>query len=159
MPLNREAPGGEEALFLGDLHTLLQFSEYLHYFRGNGGASVAAALLASPNIEDALNYYSTPGVLFLASEDFAVEYDVASLLDELAQEYDCVYDGRYEYERPLYSGLYDLYTDCADVGSTIIELAVAPESGNLLAYLRIQMVGEADFAARDRILETFYVAE
>lgn len=119
---------------------------------------LAADIQASSNLEDFLNTYATPGIEFAASRAWASLYDQASLLDELERTYDCVYDGRYEYDDGLYSGLYDLYLDCGDVGSVIVELAAMPEDGSFIIFVQIQAVTDADLDALDRILDTFFVA-
>ncbi len=83
---------------------------------------------------------------------------MTSLLDELAGSYEaCTFDGRYPYDDGVYVGEYDLYVDCSDVNSVIIELAAVPSDGNYITYLVIQAVSEADLDAMDHILDTFYV--
>ena len=122
------------------------------------GAFLAADIQASSNLEDFLNTYATPGVEFAASSVWATLYDEASLLDVLQRSYDCVYDGRYEYDDGLYSGLYDLYVDCGDVGSVIIELVATPADRSFIIFVQVQAVTDADLDALDRILDTFFVA-
>jgi serine protease Do len=85
-------------------------------------------------------------------------YDQASLLDELERTYECIYDGRYDYDDGVYSGFYDLYLECGDVGSVIVELAAMPEDGSFIIFVQIQAVTDADLDALDRILDTFFVA-
>jgi serine protease Do len=119
---------------------------------------LAADIQASSNLEDFFNTYATPGIEFAASSVWATLYTEASLLDELQQSYDCVYDGRYEYDDGLYTGLYDLYVDCGDVGSVIIELVATPADRSFLIFVQIQAVTDADLDALDRILDTFFVA-
>jgi serine protease Do len=119
---------------------------------------LAADIQASSNLEDFLNTYATPGVEFAASSVWATLYDQASLLDELERSYDCVYDGRYEYDDGLYSGLYDLYLECGDIGSVIVELAAMPEDGSFIIFVQVQAVTDADLDALDQILNTFFVA-
>jgi serine protease Do len=119
---------------------------------------LAADIQASSNLEDFLNTYATPGIEFAASSYWATLYDQASLLDELESSYDCVYDGRYEYDDELYSGLYDLYLECGDVGSVIVELAAMPEDRSFIMFVQVQAVTDADLDALDRILNTFFVA-
>jgi serine protease Do len=126
---------------------------------GDDGEFLAWAIQASSNLGDFWSTYSTPGVAFYASDVLAQGYDEASLLDELAEEYDCEYDGRYDYDDGVYTGLYDLYFDCGDVGSVIVELSAAPEHRGFLTYLVIQAVSDADLDALDHILDTFYVME
>ncbi|HET6446857.1 MAG TPA: hypothetical protein VFI27_20000, partial [candidate division Zixibacteria bacterium] len=123
------------------------------------GNYLASSVQASSNLDDFWGTYSTPGVAFYASDILAQEYTTASLLDELAEEYSCTYDGRYEYDDGLYTGLYDLYVDCGDVNSVIIELAAEPAHQEFLMYLVIQAVNDADLEALQQILDTFLVIE
>ncbi len=123
------------------------------------GSYISTVIQASSNLDDFWSTYATPGVVFYASEIWAQEHSATSLLDALAEEYDCVYDGRYEYEDPLYTGFYDLYGECSDVGSVIIELSASPAHGEYLVYLLIQAVSDADLDAMGHVLDTFYVVE
>jgi serine protease Do len=119
---------------------------------------LAAAIEASSNLEDFWNTYSTPGVGFYSLDDPEGFYDAPTLLDELAGEYEaCTYDGRYDYDDGVYIGQYDLYIDCSDDNSVIIELAASPQEGGYMAYLVIQAISDADLEAMDHVLSTFYV--
>jgi serine protease Do len=128
-------------------------------FIDDNGEYVASVVQASSSLNDFWTTYSTPGVAFYASDVFAQEYDTAGLLDELAEEYECDYDGRYEYADDLYTGLYDLYINCGSTGSVIVELAAEPEHQGFLMYLVIQAVSDADIDALQHIMDTFYVLE
>ena len=123
------------------------------------GSYLASSVQASSNLDDFWGTYSTPGVAFSASDVLAQEYTTASLLDDLAEEYSCTYDGRYEYDDCLYTALYDLYVDCGDVKSVIIELAAEPAHQEFLLYLVIQAASDADIEALQQILDTFLVIE
>ncbi len=123
------------------------------------GSFLAAAIQASSSLDDFWTTYGTPGVAFYASEILAQDNDAASLLDALAEEYECTYDGRYDYDDGVYVGLYDLYVDCGNSGSAIVELAALPSHEEYIVYLVIQAVSDADFEALGHILDTFYVIE
>ncbi len=124
----------------------------------DAGEYLAAAIEAASNLEDFWSTYSTPGVGFYALDDPDGVYDAPSLLDELAGEYEaCTFDGRYDYDDGVYFGQYDLYIDCSDVNSVIIELAASPEEGGYITYLVIQAISDADLEAMDHVLSTFYV--
>jgi serine protease Do len=125
----------------------------------DNGDYLASSIEASSNLEDFWGTYSTPGVAFYASDVLAQSYDTAGLLDELAEDYSCDYDGRYEYEDGVYTGLYDLYVNCGDSESIIIELAAEPDHRGFLVYLVIQAVSDADIEALQQILDTFFVYE
>ncbi len=121
---------------------------------------VGSALSASPNYDDFLNTYDTPGVFFGASEVLAERFTVDSLLDRFKgnnDELDCTYEGRDSYEDALYTGFYDYYSDCGDIGSTIIDLVAEPEDQSFLMWLNIQVVDDADLDALDHILNSFQV--
>jgi serine protease Do len=130
----------------------------------NGGAwlrddqVIGAAISASSNLDDFWNTWSTAGVWFSASEEYALYYDAASFLDSL-EDYSgsCVYEGRFEYEDPAYTGLYDFYSDCGDVGSSFIYLAAFPPDNAFLIWVSIQVVTDADLDALDHILNSFFV--
>jgi serine protease Do len=125
----------------------------------DNGDYLASSIEASSNLEDFWGTYSTPGVAFYASDILAQTYDTAGLLDELAEDYSCDYDGRYDYDDGVYTGLYDLYVNCGDSESIIIELSAEPEHQGFLVYLVIQAVSDADIEALQQILDTFFVYE
>lgn len=119
---------------------------------------IGAAISAASNLEDFYDTYSTPGVFFGASRVLAQTHDEASLFDTLPDySQDCTYDGRFEYEDPLYTGLYDLYTDCSGVGSMLIDLVAVPDHRAFIIWVEIQVATEEDLDALDRILDTFEV--
>jgi serine protease Do len=125
----------------------------------DNGDYLASSIEASSNLEDFWGTYSTPGVAFYASDILAQTYDTAGLLDELAEDYSCDYDGRYDYDDGVYTGLYDLYVNCGDSESIRIELSAEPEHQGFLVYLVIQAVSDADIEALQQILDTFFVYE
>ena len=121
---------------------------------------VGSALSAAPNYDDFLNTYDVPGVFFGASGVLAERFTVDSLLDRFKgnnEGLDCVYEGRDTYEDALYTGSYDYYSDCGDIGSTIIDLVAEPEDQSFLMWLNIQVVDDADLDALDHILNSFQV--
>ncbi len=114
---------------------------------------------ASSDLEAFWSTYSTPGVRFLASRRLAADYNESTLLDEFGGAYEeCIYDGRYEYDDGLYTGFYDLYYECGEIASIIVELAAVPESRAFIMFLQIQAISDADLDAMERILDTFFVA-
>ena len=130
----------------------------------NGGAwtrddqIIGSAISASPNLDDFWNSFSTPGIWFSASEEYALYHDAAGFLDTLTDYSDsCVYEGRFEYEDPAYSGLYDLYGDCSDAGSNVINIVAFPPDNAFIIWVQTQIVTDADLDALDHILDSFYV--
>ncbi|MFQ5576875.1 MAG: S1C family serine protease [Anaerolineae bacterium] len=117
---------------------------------------VGSTISAAPSIDDYKNSFATPGVFFGASNTLAQLYDVPGLLDDLQSDI-CTYDSRTEYDDGLYTGAYDLYTDCGDSGSVIVNLVAEPADKSFIMWLNIQIVDDADLEAFDHILNSFKV--
>jgi serine protease Do len=124
---------------------------------GDSGEVVGVSVVASSSIQEFYDSYSTPGVFFGASTTLAQQYDTAGLLDQITFSDDCTYDGRYDYSDPIYTGIYDLYINCGETDSSIINLSAEPEDRSFIMLLQIQVVTDADLDALDRILNTFQV--
>ena len=118
---------------------------------------VGAAIVASSDLQDFYDTYTTPGVFFGASRSLAQYMDEAAILDESSFDTDCTYEGRYDYEDPAYTGMYDLYSDCAGEGSSLIQVAAAPPDRSFIVLLQVIAVSDADLEALDYILQSFEV--
>lgn len=123
------------------------------------GEEVGPAISASPILYDYDNIWSEPGVFFGASSILAKVVDVDSWLDLNSLKGQFVYEGRFDYENPLYAGKYDLWSDCGGVGTSLIHLAAVPDDNSFIMWMRIQMMSDADVDALDNILETFTVLD
>lgn len=121
------------------------------------GTDFGPSVTAAPDIDAWVNGWATPGVFFGASSTLRGQFDVNGILDQSDFSDTCTLDARYDYEDPLYIGAYDVYTDCADAGSTFIQLAAEPADGSFILFLQIVLVGDADLEALDQILNTFQV--
>ncbi len=123
---------------------------------GDDGSVLGSQLLAAPDINAFNSTYTAPGMQILAGAFFG-----NTTMDELADvvdfSSDCVYDGRYDYSDPLYTGVYDLYTDCAGQGSVILVVAAEPAAQNYSILVLVQAVTEADLDALDQVLNTFTI--
>jgi len=82
---------------------------------------------------------------------------MGGLVDLFDFSTDCTYDGRFEYADPVYTGVYDQYSNCAGQGSVIIVLAAEPADKTYAVVILIQAVTDADLDALDHILNTFNV--
>ncbi|MFQ5793480.1 MAG: S1C family serine protease [Candidatus Bipolaricaulia bacterium] len=119
---------------------------------------IGAAISASSNLGDFYDTYATPGVFFGASRVLIQSYDEAGFLDTLPDfSEDCTYEGRFDYEDPLYTGLYNLYTNCGGIGSQLVDIVAVPDDRAFLIWVEIQTVTEPDLDALQRILDTFEV--
>jgi serine protease Do len=120
------------------------------------GEVLGANLAAAPSLQGYYETWTTPGAQMLASAGLGGS-DMGELVDNFDFSADCVYDGRFDYEDPVFTGLYDSYRDCAGTGNVLIVLAVEPEDASYSVVLIGQAVTSADLDALDRILDTFNV--
>jgi serine protease Do len=121
-----------------------------------------ASLQAAPDLVDFTLFEVGPGVSFIAHnrEYLAVGTVEEELDDPFVRQDECVFQGRYSFEKPNFVGLYDLYTDCNGAGGPV-RLALVAElqdsTQDVVIRIIIQVVTEDDLYALDHILETFAV--
>ncbi|MGI8518794.1 MAG: S1C family serine protease, partial [Acidimicrobiia bacterium] len=115
---------------------------------------------ASSDLTAFLTTWTTPGMIFSASSDWAATTTEEELLDQSKTELEqqCEYIGREPYEDPLYSGLYDTFVNCGDTAATFVVVATRPLEGNFIIMVDVQANTDRDFEALDRILASFYVS-
>jgi serine protease Do len=123
------------------------------------GEELGPSVTAAPSIEGFEETWTTPGLFFAASESLIEEIDEEELLDFFDFSDECTYDERVDYADELYTGYYDVWTDCGGEDVLYIVLATTPESRNFLVLLGIQIVSDADLEALDNILSSFIVNE
>ena len=123
---------------------------------GDDGTVLGSSLYASTSIDGYNTTYSTPGMQILAGAFFG-DTAMRELLDLVDYSSDCTYDGRFDYEDPVFTGAYDQYSNCSDAGSVIIVLAAEPAAQNYSVVVQVQVVTDADLDALDHILNTFNV--
>ncbi len=120
------------------------------------GEILGASLAASSTLPGFYDTYDTPGVLLLASDGLAGS-DMNELVDNFDFSEDCTFDGRSDYEDPVYNGVFDLYIDCLGTGNALIVLAAEPQDGSYAVIIVGQAVTSADLDALDHVLDTFNV--
>jgi serine protease Do len=121
------------------------------------GEEIGAAIYAAPDLAGFNESYGTPGVFFGASNVLIAEYDLNTFLDTVGFTEECSLDGRYDYDDGYYVGYYDLYYDCGEPLSTIINIAAVPEDGSFLVWVIGQLITDADVDAFSNIVDTFQV--
>jgi serine protease Do len=120
-----------------------------------------ASIYASPNLEDFEGTWGTPGVKFnVTGEKERVGGHIQMLEASRSMAFlaDCTLDDRYEYNDGVYRGFFDYYTSCGGSADYLILSAVPIEDiGDVLVFVEIQIVSDADLDAADRILQTFNI--
>jgi serine protease Do len=135
-----------------------QWSDVDGSFWTSEGSVIGSSLLASPSLDGFNSNYTTPGVQILASAGLG-GMNMNELVDFFDFTGDCGYDGRYDYNDPIFTGVYDLYVDCAGQGSVIIVLGAEPADRSFAAVVVVQAVTDADLDALDNVLNTFNVVD
>lgn len=125
--------------------------------QGNTEIAQSIAVTAAPNIDGFLNTWQTPGMFLGASRQLAQDMTAAQLLDQATFNQECTYSGRNDYSDPLYTGLYDTWTNCGGGDTVLLVVAFEPEDRSFLGMVQVQVVTEADLEALDRILDTFVI--
>jgi serine protease Do len=124
---------------------------------GDNDEIIGASIVVSRNIQDFYQSYATPGVFFGASKTLTQRYTTTELLDDITFSGDCTYEGRFDYEDSIYTGVYDLYSNCGEAGAAFINLSAEPADKSFIMLLQVQVVSDADLDALDNILNTFQV--
>ena len=123
------------------------------------GEELGPSLTAASSIEGFNDTWATPGLFFAASESLIAEVNETELLDLFDFSDSCIFDERVEYADELYTGYYDIWSECGDEGTLYIVLATTPESRSYIILVTVQIVSDADLEAFDNILNSFIVNE
>jgi serine protease Do len=115
---------------------------------------------AASSLTTFFDSWSTPGMIFSASSDWATSTSEEALLDEIQSNFTevCEFAGREVYEDPLYTGSYDTFVNCGDEAATYVVVAAHPVEANYLVRVQVQANADRDFEALDRILASFIVS-
>ena len=114
---------------------------------------------AASNLVAFGNSWNTPGMIFTASSELARSANETTLLDEVhpALMRLCTYEGRQPYQDPVYTGSYDVYGNCGGVGAKYVVIGAVPPTREFVIGVQVQVNGERDLEALDRIINTFQV--
>ncbi len=126
------------------------------------GEVIGAGISAAASLDDFFSYWDEPGIFFGASDDLAQLGGYVQLLDILRPDFigDCELDGRYDYDDVRYRGKYDLFANCGGSGGSLFMVLTAvpkDDPTGFLILLEVQIVGDGDLEAVDRILDSFEV--
>ncbi len=115
--------------------------------------TIGLSLMASTDLDGLNSRWDIPGVFFGVTDQLNATTE--GLLDAFDYSDNCSYGGRTEYSDGVYSGYYDVWTKCGDVGSSVVVVGVKPEDGSYLGLVLVQVVGNADLDALDHIMSSF----
>ncbi|MDX1614038.1 MAG: trypsin-like peptidase domain-containing protein, partial [Candidatus Promineifilaceae bacterium] len=121
------------------------------------GDLLGPAISAAPDLQAYRESWTTPGIEFAALTEISEPLSVEELLEFFDFSDSCAYGGRESYSDPLYSGLYDIWENCGDVGTLYVVLSAVPDDGTFSIVVTVQVVSDADLDALDQILDTFIV--
>lgn len=118
---------------------------------------IGPSIVASSNLDAFYETWETPGVFFGAVRMPEEGIDEQEVLDSMSFDEECVYDDRYNYSDALYTGLYDLYTDCNGSDASLVNIVAVPEDRSFIIVVQVQVVADQDLDALDHIISTFEV--
>ncbi len=117
------------------------------------GDEIGLSVTAAPSISDFNDTWATPGVFFGVTDQFDITTE--DLLDAYDFSESCTLDSRTPYSDLVYTGSFDVWTDCDGTGTMLVVVGVQPEDGSYLGLVVVQVVSEADLEALDRVIESF----
>lgn len=124
---------------------------------GRAFEGVGPSVAAAPDVQAFYDGFTVPGVEVTATREFTVD-EIGDVLTLLTDGLPCdLIGGPQEYVDPFYTGLFQVIEDCGGGSTDLLYVVAAPEGGDYLVIVVVQVVTDADLAALDRILETFVV--
>jgi len=127
----------------------------------SASGAVFASIWAAPNLADFDGSWGTPGVKFNVTADKEKVGGHIQMLDasrSTAFLSACSLDDRYDYNDGFYRGFFDYYINCGGPGGAdymILSAVPVQDTGDVLVFVEIQIVSQADIDAADHILQTF----
>ena len=114
---------------------------------------------ASSNLEQFQSAWDTPGVIVTASQEVAQSQNEVTLLDELVPGLSgqCTYDGRQPYSDAVYTGQFDVYSNCGGVGASYVVVGAVPSSRAFVIRVQVQVNAQRDLQALDAVLQSFEI--
>jgi hypothetical protein len=119
------------------------------------GADVGPTVVAAPDLDSWVNGWDTPGVFYAISEELAAPDDLGIQLDQYQFSGDCTGSGRFPFEGLLFTGVFDLWTECGGTDSAYVVMAAYRPDKPVLAFLQILVASPEDVVALETILDSF----
>ncbi len=112
-------------------------------------------IAASPDLSGFLDGWTAPGLLFA---QLPATSDVDASLAEYGFAGECTDGGTTDYSDPVFTGKYQVWSDCAGTTTDIVTLVALPADGSYTAVIMAQILTDADLAALDQAFRTFNAA-
>jgi len=122
---------------------------------GGFNAEFGESIFASTDLVAFQDTWDVPGII-LERSDERTSADIDDVLD--IWDLDCDdSNGRSDFatDDGVFTGKWEIWTDCGGTAAAAITLAVSPPSGDSVVRMFIQMVTNADIDAAERALATF----
>ena len=129
-------------------------------FTNDAGESSGVGLRAAPDLGTFLDTWTVPGVTFSAVtpfEDETVEALLAVNVERFTYLQACTALTVEDYDDGLYTGVSQLFTDCGGTSTSNVLVSAENQGDDVILFLVVQIVTDADLDALDRIIETFRV--
>lgn len=104
--------------------------------------------------EGVADTFSVPGMLLTALPPTA---DVSGPLGEFGYPDECTDHGTQPYSDGGFTGLAQVFTDCGDTNTRIINIAANPPDNSVTVFLLLQLTSVLDDAAYDTVLSSFSI--
>ena len=79
------------------------------------------------------------------------------LADLAPAEGECTDEGIQDYDDGIYTGLFQMFTDCDGTTAGYVTVAAVPADNSFTAVVAMQLVSDADLEVLDQVLATFTV--
>ena len=112
-------------------------------------------IAASPDLAGFLDGWTAPGLLFAK---LPATSDVDASLAEYGFAGECTDGGITDYSDSVFTGKYQVWSDCAGTTTDIVTLVALPADGSYTAVIMAQILTDADLAALDQAFGTFNAA-
>jgi serine protease Do len=109
-------------------------------------------IAASPDLSGFLDGWTAPGLLFAK---LPATTDIDASLAEYGFAGDCTDGGITDYSDPVFTGKYQVWSDCAGTTTDVVTLVALPADGSYTAVIMAQILTDADLGALDQAFRTF----
>jgi serine protease Do len=122
------------------------------------GETIGVSVSAAPDLDGYYETWTTPGMFYGATATQAALYDAAEFLGQWDYSSSCAEVERFDYDDPVFSGVYDLYSDCGDEGNVFVVLAAAPtEMEGILVLIQVSIPAGTSAEPLEQILASFTI--